>query len=78
MASYLASLVNHLFLKLLFGEECQFVSENFLGIEHLLIVHLLDKGVVLDSVGLQEFNIGHLKGLPDRLSDELSLKSYHF
>ena len=64
----------YLFLKFLPGEHCQFVTENFLRIEHLLVVHLLNKRVVLNAIGLKKLHVGHLKGLTDRLSDELSLE----
>ena len=65
---------SYLFLQLLSRKHCQLVPEYLLRVEHLLVVHLLDEGVVLDAVGLQELHVGDLEGLPDGLGDELSLQ----
>ena len=38
-----------------------------------LVVHLLDEGVVFDTVGFKELEVRHLEGLSDALCDELGL-----
>ena len=66
----------YLLLQLLPGEHGELVAEYLLRVEDLLVVHLLDEGVVLDPVRLQELHVGHLERLADRLRDELGLRKY--
>lgn len=65
----------YLFLQLLPGEHGQLVAEDLLWVEHLLVVHLFDEGVVLDPIGLQKLHVGHLECLANGLGDELSLQT---
>ena len=64
----------HFFLQFSLGKESQLVAKDFLRIEHLLVVHFFDKGVVLDTIRLEKLDIGDLKSLADRLGNELCLQ----
>ena len=64
----------HFFLQFPLGKESQLVAKDFLRIEHLLVVHFFDKGVVLDTIRLEKLDIGDLKSLADRLGNELCLQ----
>lgn len=65
---------SHLLLELFLGKHLELVAEDLLRVEHLLVVHFADETLILDAVCFEEFHVGHLEGLADGLSDELSLQ----
>ena len=65
----------HLLLELFLSKHCELVPIDLLGVEHLLVVHLFDKGVILDTVGLEKLHVGNLEGLADTLGYKLGLQT---
>lgn len=68
-------LLTYLFLLVVAGEERQFLAEDLLLIQNLLVVDVLQQVRIFDAVGLEELGIRHLKGLSDRLRYQLSLQT---
>ena len=62
----------HLLLTLLVGEQHEVIAIDLLGVQHVVVVQLVDVGV-LDPVGFQELQVGHGEGLPYRLGYKLGL-----
>ena len=64
----------YLFMEVLVGEQVELLAVNFLLVEHILVVHLLEEARVFDAIGLEELQVRHLERLTDGLSNELGLK----
>lgn len=67
------SIKTHLPLHLLIGQHVQLLPIDFLLVEYILVVHVLDIWRLFDAVGFKEFDVGNLECLADGLGYQLSL-----
>ena len=61
-------------MEVLVSKQVELLPIDLLLVQHVLVVHFLEQAGVLDAIGLEELQVGHLERLPDGLGYQVGLE----